>query len=302
MNSIDHYRNQSIFSDPGEFAPWLVTLLPDLPTLHHAANQLVFHYSQRDQFAQLGIAEDRLREIDTRYADEMFRLVQALDGSPLGTPREPARRMLGCCRDYTLFLVAMARHHGIPARSRVGFATYFIPGWFGDHVVAEIWDASRNCWRLVDANLDAGYTNPGDGHILNVLDLPRDRFLTAPNAWQRCRSGDADPERFRVDPDLDEPYLRSWPYLIHNLLTDLAALNRQEVILWDTWGLSDPEATVGPEQLAILDALAVDLSSEQMDANSVVSWSAHDVLRVPNPVTTWSPATPGESRLVELRT
>jgi hypothetical protein len=37
--------------------------------------------------------------------------------------------------------VSFARAHGIPARTRVEFAGYFMPGWWLDHVVGEIWDA-----------------------------------------------------------------------------------------------------------------------------------------------------------------
>ena len=228
MSDIGRYLGQSVFSDPGEFAPWLAALPPDLPALHYAASQLVFHYGHRDQFERHGINADRLGEIDTRYADDMLRLVRSLDDAPLGTRREPAQRMVGCCRDDTLFLVAMARQHGIPARSRVGFTTYFTPGWSLDHVVAEIWDDAQDRWRLVDANLDAGHTDPTDGQVLDVLDLPRDRFLVAPDAWQRCR--------FVVSPDRPESFLRGWPYLIHNLLTDLAALGQQELILWMSGG------------------------------------------------------------------
>jgi hypothetical protein len=300
MPDVSRYAEHSAFSDPGDLGSWVATLPTDLPALHYAASQLVFHYGHRDQFAEHGIAEGRLREIDTRYADEMFRLVRDLSDTPLGTELHPAQRMIGCCRDYTLFLVGMARQHGIPARSRVGFATYFSPGWLIDHVVAEIWDASERRWRLVDANLDPDHVDPTDGQTLDVLDLPRDRFLVAPKAWRRCRSGAADPERFIVNPALEEPFLRGWPYLLHNLLTDLAALDRRELVLWDVWGIGDPEGSPRDEDLVRLDALAADLAVDHPDGATISRWLALDDLRIPNPITSWSPATPGVSRQVTL--
>lgn len=300
MPDVSRYAEHSAFSDPSDLGSWVATLPADLPALHHAASQLVFHYGHRDQFAEHGIAEGRLGEIDTRYADDMFRLVRDLSDRPLGTERHPAQRMIGCCRDYTLFLVGMARQHGIPARSRVGFATYFSPGWLIDHVVAEIWDASERRWRLVDANLDPDHVDPTDGHTLDVLDLPRDRFLVAPKAWRRCRSGAADPERFIVNPALEEPFLRGWPYLLHNLLTDLAALDRRELVLWDVWGIGDPEGSPRDEDLVRLDALAADLAVDHPDGATISRWLALDDLRIPNPITSWSPATPGVSRQVTL--
>jgi transglutaminase-like putative cysteine protease len=41
---------------------------------------------------------------------------------------------------FTLLLVALPRARGIPARARVGFGTYFEPGQFLDHRVAEWWN------------------------------------------------------------------------------------------------------------------------------------------------------------------
>jgi hypothetical protein len=65
--------------------------------------------------------------------------------------------------------------------------------------------------------------------IMDPLDVPRDRFLVAGEAWQACRNNEADPETFLVDPGLDIPQTRGWPYLSHNLVHDLAA-NRDCVV------------------------------------------------------------------------
>src|SRR5256886_10114387 len=39
--------------------------------------------------------------------------ISALDPRPLAEARPPERRLVGCCRDFTVLLCAMARHHGI---------------------------------------------------------------------------------------------------------------------------------------------------------------------------------------------
>ncbi len=300
MDDIARYRDHSVISDPGRHAGWIEALPSDVASLHGAANQLVFHYFQRDAFSRHGISDDRVGEIDTRYAADMFDLLRSKDDGPLGTPREPARRMIGCCRDYSLLLVAMARQHGIPARSRVGFATYLIPGWAADHVVAEVWDERVGRWRLVDGNLAIGYVDPDDGQELDVLDLPRDRFLVAPEAWRRCRSGEADPESFGVSPSRPEPYLRGWPYLLHNLLADLAALDRRDPVLWDVWGLGHPDATVGDAEMWLLDELAGDLVAGPDEA-TVARWLAHEAFRIPATLQSWSPAGAGKPLVVTLR-
>src|SRR3712207_9394020 len=46
---------------------------------------------------------------------------------------------------------------------------------------------------------------------------------------------------FRSGLDLENT--RSWPYLQHNLIHDLAALNKVEMLLWDAWGLADEHST-----------------------------------------------------------
>ena len=35
---------------------------------------------------------------------------------------------------------------------------------------------------------------------------------------------------------MDDQYTRGWPQIRHNLLQDLAALNKTEMLLWDVWG------------------------------------------------------------------
>jgi len=65
-------------------------------------------------------------------------------------------------------LCALLRERGTPARARCGFGAYFEPGRFVDHWVCEVWDAERDSWRLVDAQLDArtplasGFATCGD--------------------------------------------------------------------------------------------------------------------------------------------
>ncbi|MHB1009404.1 MAG: transglutaminase-like domain-containing protein [Propionibacteriaceae bacterium] len=96
----------------------------------------------------------------------------------MSEPRQPSERFVGCCRDFTALFVSFARAHGIPARSRVGFSGYFVDGWWLDHVVAEVWDADQNRWRLVEAQVPADFRDVVTGDVLPVTDVPRDRFLT----------------------------------------------------------------------------------------------------------------------------
>jgi hypothetical protein len=86
--------------------------------------------------------------------------------------------------------------------------------------------------------------------------VPRDRFLTAPRAWQLARSGAVDPARFVVSPDLEIPATRGLSQLMRSLVRDLAALNKAEMLLWEDWGVLDSHTAPGPGELPVLDELA----------------------------------------------
>lgn len=182
MTNLDSYVTQTVTTDPGAFADLVAALPGDLGSLQAASTRLVFHYRGGGDWGEHGIAPERIGEVDLRYADSLLgRLVELAD-QPLDAPRESAQKLVGCCRDYTLLLVSMARHHGIPARTRVGFAGYFAPGWWMDHVVAEIWDADQARWKLVEAQIPDGFVDDATRQPLAVLDVPRGRFLTGPDA------------------------------------------------------------------------------------------------------------------------
>ena len=146
----------------------------------------------------------------------MLDRILALDPRPLSDPRPPERRFVGNCRHFTVLLCAFLRAHGASARARCGFGAYFEPAEFVDHWVGEVWDEARGSWRLVDAQLDAPQR---ESHriIFDPLDVPRTQFLVGGDAWQRCRQGSADPQRFGI---LDMHGL--W-FVLQNLVRDLAA-------------------------------------------------------------------------------
>jgi hypothetical protein len=89
-----------------------------------------------------------------------------------------------------------------------------------------------------------------------VTDLPRDRFLVGADAWRACRSGAIDPDRFVVSPELTEPNLRGLSQVRHDLVQDLASLNKHEMILWDLWGRLSGDAEVPEQDARAADELA----------------------------------------------
>jgi hypothetical protein len=175
--------------------------------------------------------ENRLSEIHLRPIAERLARIMELDDQPLHIARELDRRALQRCNSFALMLVTMLRAKGVPARSRCGFAAYFNPPNFEDHWVCEYWDAQDRRWRLADPQIDDVWRARLKIGC-DTLDLPRTQFLTASEAWRRCRSGEADEQQFGIS----FAGLRGLWFVAGSLVRDVAALNKMEMGPWDVWG------------------------------------------------------------------
>src|SRR5262249_47765430 len=155
----------------------------------------------------------------------------ARDPAPLGVARPPERRFIGICRDYALLACAALRHHGVAARLRIGFGSYFTPAFLEDHVVCEYFGADGS-WRLLDPELSER-VRAHFGIAFDPPDVPRDAFLVAGEAWRRIRRGELAADTCGVS----SIGLAGAGFVASNVLRDLAALNKREMLQWDVWGL-----------------------------------------------------------------
>ncbi len=103
---------------------------------------------------------------------------------------------------------------------------------------------------LVDAQLDEFQQN-ALGIKFSTCDVPRDQFLVGGQAWQMCRAGQADPDNFGI---LD---MHGMWFIRGDLVRDLIALNKIEILPWDGWGLvSKDEQTLSVADMTLLDRIA----------------------------------------------
>ncbi|MFC6162333.1 transglutaminase domain-containing protein [Kribbella jiaozuonensis] len=216
------YTTQTRFSDPGDHAGLFDALPDDIPGIAAVVRNLLIHY----RGGGIEFTGERLAEIDNRWVSAILATDQKRNGTALAVPREPADRVVGCCRDYTLMFVSALRHKGIPARSRIGFANYFTDGFNPDHVVAEYWNGDR--WVMIDAQLD-----PAEDRPFDVQDMPSGPFRSAAEVWLGIRAGDLDADLFGVDPGM--PIGGGW-FVRNYVHYQLAHLNGDELLLWDNWG------------------------------------------------------------------
>ena len=183
----------------------------------------------------------------------MLERLRELDDRPLQEARPPASRLVGVCHHFALLLVAMLRDKRIPARARWGFGTWFNPPFFEDHVLCEVWREDASRWVLVDAQLDAAWQRQ-PAVDFDVLDVPRDRFIIAADAWRRCRESRADPGRFGIF----QGNQRGMWFIACSLLKDAVALAKHETLPWDLFGaMPSPADTLDAETLAFFDSLAL---------------------------------------------
>ncbi len=275
------YTAQSVFSDPGVFAPRYADLPAEPVRLAEAARGLMIHRLEGGIFGY-EIPRDRLHhDAETRYVDDILRIILDRDDAPLHRPRAVADRFVGVCRDFSLLFCSFLRHFGVPARVRNGFADYLGPdGFHYDHVVTEYRDPDRG-WLLADAQLLDPRVAAAHGIDFDPMDVPRDRFLVSGVAWRRVRAGEADPDTFGL-PDVVPG---EW-WLANNLRLDLAAINRAEPLLWDVWG-PDPgpfgEMTDAVREL--FDEVAR-LTGDEVPFAAARARFARDDLRLPRTVVT----------------
>jgi hypothetical protein len=172
-------------------------------------------------------------------------------------------------------MVALLRAKGIPARARCGFATYFQPDRFVDHWLCEYWQEPASRWVLVDAQLDD--LQRGKLSLdFDPLDVPRDRFLVAGDAWALSRDRKADPSAFGI-----HDMWGAW-WIAGSLIRDLAALNKIEMLPWDRWGaMPRPGWSPTSEWLTLFDPVASLTREPDNRFYGLRECYAQDLLHVP---------------------
>ena len=249
--TLPFYTQPGAMTSAGRHTAALRALPADPAALAGVIQGLLIHEHLADAYG-VTLTDDERASVHTRPAERLLDQVLARDGRPLDVARQPAARLAGNCRHFTVLLVTMLRAHGIPARARCGFGAYFRAGTFEDHWVGEYWNAGLRRWVLVDAQIDAvQYKLFRLG--LDVTDVPRDQFLIAGDAWARFRAGAADPDRFGLSV-INET--GDW-WIAANLMRDAAALGNTELLPWDGWGaMPGPGVPIGDERCALFDRLA----------------------------------------------
>ncbi|MFF4506245.1 transglutaminase-like domain-containing protein [Streptomyces sp. NPDC001401] len=288
--SLAFYATHSTFSDPGELADYYADLPRDPAQLARISRDLLIHRLEGDLFGHTHPADRLHNDAETRYIDDILRILVERNDAPLHVRREAGDRFVGICRDFSLLLCSFLRQAGIPARIRSGFADYFgSDGFHCDHVVTEYWDEERG-WLFADAQLADPRITANWNADFDPMDVPRDRFLVAGKAWRAIREDGADPKTFGLHPPEEGPF---WGerFVAGNIRLDLAALNKVETLLWDVWGEDEgePGEPLPESSRAFYDRVAPVVSGDVSFDAARKLFAEDDTLRTPKTVTCYAP-------------
>jgi hypothetical protein len=248
---LRYYATPAAMTDLGRHLDAVHRVGPAIDAVVAVVQGLLIYDVVAQPFYGVAVPPGRGDEIHLRSARSILDRAVEIDPRPADAARPPDLRVLGRCRHFTLLTVAFLRAHGVPARARCGFATYFNRDTFEDHWVAEVWDHGAARWRLVDAQLDATWRER-IGFAGDPLDVGDDQFIIAGRAWQSCRSGATPPSRYGLSFLGD--YGLHW--VAGDLRLDLAALSKVEMLPWDVWGLAWSSGNPAPDNLTPFDEIA----------------------------------------------
>lgn len=277
---LDFYRSPGELTELSSLGHAVVRLPTQLDELVKLVQGLLVHVHWAQAY---GIDASAVRddEVQLRAAAATLRRALELDAAPLTTARSIEKRVFGNCRHFSTVLCALLRHQGVPARARCGFGRYFEAGKNLDHWICEVWSEQRGDWLRVDAQLDAKQRN-----ALRIgfdpLDVPADDFWVAGRAWQAISRGEAEADSFGI--------LHMWGawFVEQNLVRDLAALHKLELLPWDLWGImavpEDTRARADAERIA----RAAEVTSEARDGRALRELFEHESFRVPEVFQSWA--------------
>lgn len=262
---LNYYKVQSEISDPRKFTKFYDDLPDSISELCEIVQNVFSHifWIQKDsnyEFTPKDIVEkgrNPNKELNLRTIEEKLELYFSINDTPLTKSREKIDRVVGNCRDFSLMLVSMLRHKGIPARVRSGAARYFYPlelERYEDHYICEYWNEEDNRWVMVDPQLDDLQRK-----VLKInfdpTDIPYELFLDAGRTWKVFREEEINPVNFGIGDDW-----RGEIFVLNKLIMELASLNKTEVLAWESWGICHDVKNLKTLGYEIFDELAEKIS------------------------------------------
>jgi hypothetical protein len=237
QQSLSRWLVHTPMTDPASLAALIEELPDDITALSRVVQGLIVHCAWLERYGDnsaFGVVSRTTLPVEKRLASLLKR------GKPDLRRRIPTQREVGTCRDFALMMCSFLRAKGTAARVRCGFASYLGPDW-EDHWVCEYWNSREARWCLSDAQLDE-VVGAACNVNFDTSNVPRDTFLTAGEAWLRCRAGNDDPDRY------GQGSIRGIWFMSVNVVRDAFAVNGRETSSWDRWREASSEQRTRPSR------------------------------------------------------
>jgi len=285
---LGFYRTQTEITDPGPHVDAYNALPEHIPALCRTFQQNMVHmwwiseeaYGFTREMLEAG-GRDILGEISLRTVAEMLDWILERDPRPLTELRTPPMRLVGNCRDYSVLLVSVLRHRGIPARARTGAARYLHPdgSHLEDHWICEFWNGADGRWQQADPQID-GVMTTSLKLPFDPIDLPEGQFLTGWQCYDELASERVKSEEIGYPPDHC-----GMGYVLNKMLIDLASLTGAEVFPWAGWGIGGPDRGTVPGDRAVVERMVellrgIDEPAVLQEAHDAMA--THERLRCPS--------------------
>lgn len=192
----DDCADHSAPTHPGPYDALISGLPPDIPVLCRILQGLLIQEAWIERNGLNPAAFAGQSRATLSVAQRLEQLL-AIDPRPLTTARPGESRALSTCRDFSLMLCGVLRHHGVPARIRCGFGRYFAPHPLHDHGCAStgIGVSSAGSWLTLSwtnytATSSSSISNPsmyshGVHHRHRGVEAVPSRRHRSCTAWSR---------------------------------------------------------------------------------------------------------------------
>ena len=264
MDTLTYFASQSALTDLGKYGEQYAAVPADVTAICGVVQGLFLKQEERYKYP---IVNERLLGTHARQVSAVLDWVMKFKkGGNVVDAREIPDKFLASSSDYANLFVAICREKGIAARKRVGFAN----GASCDY--AEYWDGSA--WKQIDPS----------GEIEGEI-------VSAAKVWTACRAGEDDAAKYVADAQTKHI---GWEAVRTNLILDLAAMNKVELLNWDRYGwLLRPFADFSDKALATMDTAAAALLKADEDFDAVLAvYENEEGLQAPRMIKCDTPLVP----------
>ena len=207
MILLDHYREFSLYTNPGLYKPMLKKLPNNVRKTGDLVRAQIIHrftlyHGNTGTNADLKFGDmakvpwHRQLEDDVLVsASAMLAELYRRDRRGFTAGRKEKNKLVLTCRHVAILMAAILKSKGIPCRVRAGHASYFDfakkHNISVDHWINQYWNKTEKRWVSID--VDGSWSMNGE---FDLYDLPEGVFDFPAEAWLRIRDERENPKKF----------------------------------------------------------------------------------------------------------